>query len=118
MNQTVPNKEQTQYYQPHYQVVKEDAGYRVDVTLPGVSQSAASIVLDKNTLTVEATPAAHWQDSWQPVQREIPSGRYRLVLDLNVKIDEDRVKATAKDGILSIYLPLAEESKPQAIAIE
>jgi len=35
-----------------------------------------------------------------------------------MSVDEERISATSRDGVLTISLPVAEEAKPRTIAIE
>ena len=52
-----------------------------------------------------------------PVHRERRYGKYVRSLRLDTQIDEKKVKANYKDGILELVLPKAEAAKPKKIAI-
>jgi len=45
-------------------------------------------------------------------------GRFQRTLTLPVPVDVEKVKATYKDGILSVVLPKTEESKPKHIEVK
>jgi len=125
MNTEVSKKEEgaaqvrrQDYIQPYYQVETNDSAFDVRVYLPGVARDQATVSLDKDTLIVEAHRTRHWDERSRVVHREIPTADYRLHLQLNVHIDENKISATSKDGVLTIHLPVAEEAKPRTIAIQ
>jgi HSP20 family protein len=51
-------------------------------------------------------------------RQERPTGSFQRIINLNVKIERDKVGARMKDGLLEITLPKAEEVKPKHISIE
>ena len=51
-------------------------------------------------------------------QREREFGTFRRVIDLPSKIDTDKMSASYKNGILTVVLPKAEETKPKQIQIK
>lgn len=102
---------------PAYEVINGDHAYEVRVALPGVAKADATVTLEDGVLTVEGRRRSVAQDSWRLAHREIPVADYRLRLTLNVRIDEAKISAETRDGILSVQLPVAEEAKPRAIKI-
>ena len=76
--------------------------------------------------TKETRPQGTRQ-SWQRPRYEVKPGKdvyelrvhdFRLQLQLNVKIDTDQISARSEAGVLTVSLPVAEESKPRTIAVE
>lgn len=51
-------------------------------------------------------------------QREREFGTFRRVIDLPIKIDTDKMSASYKNGMLTVVLPKAEETKPKQIQIK
>jgi HSP20 family protein len=45
-------------------------------------------------------------------------GKFERSLSLPIPVQADKVKATYRDGVLTINLPKAEELKPKAIRID
>jgi len=105
------------YQTPLYEVEKNEDAYCVRVFLPGVGRNDASVTLEKDTLLVEARRSSHADESWRVVHREIPSGDFRLELELNIHVDEKSISATSTNGVLNIQLPIAEQAKPRSIKI-
>lgn len=93
------------YYcgEPQRAVVKVDlAGVDLDDVGIEVSGRQLAIVGER---PVQETEGRVYQ------QVEIPSGRFRRVVELQVEVDADRAKATYEDGVLRIELPLRDPAE-------
>ncbi len=93
------------YYcgEPQRAVVKVDlAGVNLDEVGIEVSGRQLAIVGERH---VQETEGRVYQ------QVEIPSGRFRRVVELQVDVDPDRAKATYEDGMLRVELPLRDPSE-------
>ena len=107
-----------EYVRPYYEITDLEHAYEVSVHLPGVEKNKASVTLEKDTLIVEAERSPHWKEGWKPVHKEIPQADYRLRLQLNIIVDEAKISANSKDGILKIQLPVSEEAMPRTIKVK
>ena len=85
--------------------------------MPGVDRSALETHVDGENLTVFARRAEAPQD-WTPVYRESTSADYRLVLELDHRINREAVRAELNQGVLTLTLPKAEAVKPRRIEIK
>lgn len=117
-NQAVEKVRKLPTVSPRYEVHNLDHAYRIDVQLPGVNREAARITIEGDQLIIEGERANHFADSWQAVHREIPVVNYRLVLDLNVQIDPDKISARSENGVLQVTLPVAEAARPRTIEVK
>jgi HSP20 family protein len=83
----------------------------VKVDLAGVELSQVGIEISGRHLAI--TGERHVQDAEGRVyqQIEIPSGRFRRVVELQVELDADRASATYEEGILRIELPLRDPNE-------
>ncbi len=103
---------------PRYEVKPGKEAYELNVYLPGVSKKGAEVSIQGDEMIVFGRREAIRPEGARPVHEEISTGDYRLKLQLNVDIDADRIEAQTENGILTVRLPIAEESKPRAIKIE
>jgi HSP20 family protein len=83
----------------------------VKVDLAGVELSQVGIEVSGRHLAI--TGERHVQEAEGRVyqQIEIPSGRFRRVVELQVELDADRASATYEEGILRVELPLRDPNE-------
>ena len=102
---------------PSYQVIREDEGVRLHVSLPGVTRNSLSVSLQDNLLVVTGkrhfTPPGDWtchRSSSQP-------GDYQLKLRLHPDLDPASIKAELAEGILTLSLSRKESARARQIAV-
>jgi HSP20 family protein len=99
-------------------VSDQDAeAHYVTVELPGFRQEDVRLELHAGVLTVTGQRSGAAPEGYRPVHRERAPLRFSRSLRLPDGIDEGKVVANMKDGILSILLPKRPETKPRTIAI-
>lgn len=85
--------------------------------LAGVSKDDISISVDKSVLTLSGTKVVP-EDAEHCFQcSERSFGPFERKFTLPTMVDDAKIKADFKDGVLSIVLPKAEMAKPREIAI-
>ena len=103
---------------PRHDVRETADAFIITAILPGIDRSDLETSVDNETLTVFArrtwTPPA----DWTAVYRETPLADYRLVLELDHRVNRDGVKAELNQGVLILTLPKAEALKPRRIEIK
>jgi len=90
----------------------------VTAELPGVKQEEISIELEGNALTISGErkqEPARAGENYHRVERVY--GRFQRSFTLDIPVDQGKVTATYKQGILAIHLPKAEEAKPRQIKV-
>jgi HSP20 family molecular chaperone IbpA len=103
---------------PRYDVQETAEAFVVTAFLPGVDRSALETHVDGENLTVFGrrtwTPPA----DWAVVSRESLDADYRLVLEIDHRINREAVQAELTQGVLKLTLPKAESQKPRRIEIK
>jgi len=96
--------------------ISEDAGkIYVYSEMPGIQIEDVDITLTDGSLVIRGNRK---HDTGNYYRQERPAGLFQRVINLNVPVDADKVKARMKDGILEIIIPKAEEAKPKKVSIE
>jgi len=102
---------------PRYEIWEGDDSFFVDVYVPGVRKDAVDINREGGQLVITAERTPRAQEGWKPLSREIPQADYRLVLEVNVPVNEENISARLENGVLRVDLPKAEEFKPRKIKV-
>jgi HSP20 family protein len=93
--------------------IRETAeAYFVEMAVPGLKKSDFRIDLDNQVLTIssEIEEKEVSQDS-RYTRREFGYSSFKRSFSLPLTIDDGKIKADYKAGILSIHLPKREEAK-------
>jgi len=103
---------------PRYNVEESADAFTITAFVPGVDRTALETHVDGENLTVFArrtwTPPA----GWIAVYRETPNADYRLVLEIDHRVNREAIKAELTQGVLKLTLPKAEAVKPRRIEIK
>lgn len=100
--------------------VSEDAdSIVVEALAPGLNPDSVQLSVLRNQLTIagEKTAAATAVPAEKKHRTERAAGRFVRTLTLPTEVDESKVAAQYRAGILTITLPKAEVAKPRKIAV-
>jgi HSP20 family molecular chaperone IbpA len=86
--------------------------------LPGVKAKDLKIDLKDNvlTLTADETPLEEPQE--KDLLREYRTGTYYRQFSLSDTIDQSKIEAVMRDGVLRLTLPKVEAATPRKIAVK
>jgi HSP20 family protein len=91
----------------------------VRAELPGMKKEEIDISLHEGVLTLAGERKAEQkQEDTEACRFERFVGRFHRTLALPVQVQAEKVKATYKDGILTVVLPKADEAKPKQIQVD
>jgi HSP20 family protein len=98
----------------------EDKGDNLIITaeLPGVDKEAVELTVLGDTLTIAGEKKPAMGNGAKYIKHERAHGKFRRLVDLPYSVTQDNIKASYKDGVLTITLPKSEEAKPRQISVE
>jgi HSP20 family protein len=86
--------------------------------MPGAQEDSIEITLEKDILSIEASVDFNKPEDMDLQYQEYRIGDFRRTFTLNETIDQDKIKAGYKNGLLTVRLPKAEPAKPKKIAVK
>src|SRR6476646_10546688 len=96
-------RSQEKYITPPVDIFENSDGLVVKADLPGVAKEALEVRVDNNLLTIRGK-AAHTAPG-QPVYREYTLVNFFRQFELNDKVDQNKISAELKHGVLTLSLP-------------
>jgi len=109
-------REESRAVEPPVDIFELNGGLAVVADMPGVSKEDLDIRVENDVLTISGKGA--YKPKGDSVYREFELVRYFRQFQLSEQVDQDRIKAEIKYGVLTIHLPRAEKAKPKKIAVE
>ena len=105
---------------PRLDVTERDGEFVVTAELPGVKREDIEISIENGVLTVSAETRSETEEKEgeRVLRQERRYGKYLRSLRLGKEIDDRKVKATLRDGVLELVLPKAEAVKPKKINVD
>jgi len=107
----------TRVFVPVTDIFETDQALTVVLEMPGVERDSVSVELDDGVLTIEGRINFAKYDGLQPVYTEYNIGNYARSFHLSRDIDQARIGAELKDGVMTVTLPKAEKAKPRKIPV-
>jgi HSP20 family protein len=87
----------------------------IALDLPGIKRDALEIDIDDNRLIVKGTRVV---DEEKARRSERPRGRFLRSFSVPASVDQGKIGADYKDGVLQIRLPKRAEQKAQKIEVK
>lgn len=104
---------------PQIDVIEQDDKILVRAALPGVTKDDLEVSCTDHTVTIRGcTRKETKEEQGEYFRREIRAGSFLRTVTLPAAVDESRIKAMFKDGLLEVSLPKREGAKRHAINIE
>jgi HSP20 family protein len=75
------------------------------------------VKVENDVLQIEGWIDFSRYEGLQPVYTEYNIGNYARSFQLSSKIDQDRISAELRDGVMTLVLPKSEKAKPRKIAV-
>jgi HSP20 family molecular chaperone IbpA len=103
------------YIAPPVDIYETPEGLVVVADLPGVAHEGLEVRVDNNVLTIRGQ--AHPAGAGEVTYREYELVNFFRQFELSDKVDQTRISAELKYGVLTVQLPKAAEAQPRQIAV-
>ena len=100
---------------PSADIDESETSYSITVDLPGVDRSALEISIDDNRLVVKGVRSL--KRSEQSLM-ERPRGKFLRAFSVPRGVDQSKIGADYKDGVLEITLPKHKEQESKRVEIK
>jgi HSP20 family protein len=105
-------------FYPAVDIVETERELTLLADLPGVKPKDLKIDLDESVLTLTADETPLEGPGEKDVFREYRTGRYYRQFSLSDTIDQSKIEAVLKEGVLRLTLPKVEAATPRKIAVK
>lgn len=105
-------------FMPAVDIFESEREITLLADMPGVKAKDLSIDLRESVLTVEGHIDPPESTNEIDLLREYRTGNYLRQFTLSEMIDQAKIEAEMKDGVLRLKLPKVEEAKPRKIAVK
>jgi HSP20 family protein len=102
---------------PTADIFETEEALAVVLEMPGVDRNNIAVNVDNGVLTIEGRIDFNKYEGLQPVYSEYNIGPFRRSFRISSQVDQDKIKAEMRDGVITLTLPKAEEAKPRRIEV-
>ncbi len=112
-----PGTHEGPYFEPPVDIYETPDAITLSAHLPGVKVDAIQTDLRNNLLTITAR-VEPVESRWKPLHQEYAIGNYVREFRIGQQIDQSKISAQLKDGVLTLILPKADSARPRRIQIQ
>ena len=105
-------------FTPAVDIFERDDTTVIMADMPGVAPGDVDVTLERQVLTLRGKVKPYAPEGYRALSSEYRVGDYIRVFTLSDEIDQDRINAAFKNGVLRLELPRSPETKPKKIAVK
>ncbi|MBN2416090.1 Hsp20/alpha crystallin family protein [bacterium] len=102
---------------PATDIIETDNEIIIRADMPGVNEKAIDITLDNKVLTIQGCVDQDTPGDYQLAYSEYETGDYLRKFTLSDAIEQEKINARYKEGVLEVTLPKAEKMKARQITV-
>ena len=105
-------------FTPAVDIFEQDETTVIMADMPGVAPDNVDVTLERQVLTLRGKVEPYVPDGYRPLSSEYRVGDYIRVFTLSDEIDQAKIDAQFKNGVLRLELPRSPETKPKKISVK
>ena len=98
-------------------IYEADGGLNIDIACVGLTKKDIDLTIEGDILRVEYKKDSSSKDA-EYIQRNIAKRAFNFGWRISRRFDLTKLEAKLQNGLLHLYAPLAEESKPKSVTIK
>ena len=104
---------------PKVNVYEYDEKVAIIAEIPGLDKKDLKVDVEEGILVISGDKHALYNDEGAKViRRELKQSSFKRQFELGELLDGDNIKASFKDGLLSIDIPKVEPAKPKKLSVK
>lgn len=104
-------------FTPDVDIFETDHSLTLLADMPGVTQDLLSVDLKDDTLTITGRTSPARSDQEKPLMVEYETGTYYRQFSLSEIIDQQKIDAQLKNGVLRLTLPKVDRTVSRKIVV-
>lgn len=102
---------------PAVDIFEDKEGITILADMPGVSKDRLDIHVADNVLNIEGSIEIPMPQDMSAIYADIRSTRYARSFALSNELDQEKIDAELKDGVLTLRIPKRAELMPRRIEV-
>ena len=104
---------------PSVDITESDDAYTIKAEIPEVKKDDVKVTMEDGRLTIQGERKQEKEEKGKRFHRiERAYGSFMRSFDVPDNVEEGRVKADFKEGMLTLTLPKSEKAKPKAVEVK
>ena len=104
---------------PAVDVEETDAEYLIKADLPAIRREDVKVGVTDGVLTIEGERRQEKEEENRKVHRvERSFGKFIRRMSVPTDVDQAKIAAEVKDGLLSVHLPKSAAAKPRSVEVK
>lgn len=104
-------------FSPPIDIIETPEEILLRADLPGVEEKSIDCTLESGVLTLRASTQESMPQNMRLIDSEYIPGDFERVFALSEDIDQEKIQASMKNGVLDLHLPKAQAAKARKIQI-
>lgn len=103
---------------PAVDIKENDNSYEIAAEIPGFEESEINLYVEKHTLVLEGKREEKNEEDRKYLLKERKIQSFSRSFTLPENLDEEKISASFKNGILSVTLPKLPKAEPKRIEVK